>query len=214
MRKRFSCAGVVPGRIGTKRSDWRFRAPDGSEWDSKFEWQVFDALTKQGHRIRRCERGLADSVPYTQRILNAACGACGSDAVGKRRSYTADFLHDPERKESQRETDDGRFLVELKGYLRADERGLLRALCKARPDLRLVFIFQRDFTVSRRSGLKATDWVEKYLKKPAIVWKGKIPNEWLSNNGQWLYPNVSDSSARPLNGGGKLAIRKGRETTS
>lgn len=62
--------------------------------------------------------------------------------------------------------------------MRSDERGLLRALCAARPDLRLRFIFQRNYPITRKSATTAVDWVKKFLKKEAAVWTGKLPDGW------------------------------------
>jgi hypothetical protein len=174
--RRHSKAGVIPGRIGTKKSDRRFRAPDGSEWDSRFEWQVYDALVRAGHSVERCEKGGRYSVSYIQRLNGAACGACGSTEVGKQRRYTPDLFHHADGGNSAAEGDRG-YRIELKGYLRSEERSLLRALCKARPDLDLRFIFQRNWLVSRKSGLTVIDWTRKFLKKPCAVWNGKLP-EW------------------------------------
>lgn len=175
-RRKYAKRGVVPGKIGTKRSDRRFRAPDGSEWDSRFEWQVYDALRKQGADVARVRKGSGHTFPYSHAVRDASCLACGSDSVGKRRSYTPDLLVDGAGADSVAAAPAGAYYVELKGYLRSEERGLLRALCKARTDLDLRFIFQRDWFVSKKSGLKVTDWVKKFLKKPAAVWSGKLPN--------------------------------------
>jgi hypothetical protein len=173
-KRRFSKAGVLPGRIGTKRSDRRFRAPDGSEWDSRFEWQVYDALRRSGVDVERCEKGGRYSIAYTQRLGNSACIACGSTEVGKQRRYTPDLFHHAKKRDAAEGADAG-YRIELKGYLRAEERSLLRALCKARPDLDLRFIYQRNWTVSRKSGLTIIDWTKKFLKKPCAVWTGKLP---------------------------------------
>lgn len=173
--RRFSKAGIRPGRIGTKPSDRRFRAPDGSEWDSRFEWTVYDVLLRQGHAIERCKRGGHHTVSYMQQLNNASCGACGSTEVGKRRTYTPDLFHHAVGGGAAKDANAG-YCIELKGYLRAEERSLLRALCKARPDLDLRFIFQRNWVVSKSSGTTILEWCRKFLKRPCAVWSGQMPD--------------------------------------
>jgi hypothetical protein len=199
-KRRFSKAGVLPGRIGTKRSDRRFRAPDGSEWDSRYEWQVYDALRRSGVDVERCEKGGRYSIAYTQRLNNVACSACGSTEVGKQRRYTPDLFHHAEKRDAAEGAALG-YRIELKGYLRAEERSLLRALCKARPDLDLRIVYQRDWRVSRKSGLTITQWTHKFLKIPYAVWKGKADIEW-------TFPKIDESSAKKQTGAGVSGTQK------
>lgn len=176
-KKRASRAGVIPGRIGTKRSDYRFRAPDGTEWDSRFEWQVTNGLVKMGYPVEKCTKGGDHTVSYIQRVRGGTCAACGSNLVGKRRTYTPDLFHDPDCATGTPARDSEKFWIEVKGYLRSEERSLLRSLCTERPDLDLRFIYQRDFPISRRSGTGIVEWTKSCLKKHAAVWKNE-PIDW------------------------------------
>lgn len=160
---------AIPGkRVGTKRRDMRWLAPDGVEWDSRFEYEVFRAHEQAGLRVRRC--GPEDRVSYTRPVRNAVCGGCGSARVVTTHIYTPDLSVDPD------EGLDGTYVVECKGYLRAERRSLLRALVKARPDLRLRLIVQRDYPINKR-GTTITEWARKFLKVPVAVWRG-TPPDW------------------------------------
>lgn len=152
----------------------RFRAPDGSEWDSKFEWQVYDQYLRSDDagEVRRTVQGSSDTLSYTVPVRNATCDSCGQTEVSKHRRYTPDIFYDgrgTNRHESA-------FFIETKGYLRAAERSLLRAFCKARKDIDLRIIYQRDFPVNKQ--LSITQWTAKYLKIPYAVWQGKVVTEW------------------------------------
>lgn len=164
--------GVKAGRIGTKARDMRFMGPDGQEYASRFEYVVFDAYRRSGTPCRRTIKGSRDTLSYTLPVRNATCGSCGSDKIGQQRKYTPDLFHDgdPERGGEQG------YFIEVKGYLRAPQRSLLRAFCKARPDVNLRFILQRDFPISKSSTISV--WISRFLKKKWVVWDGKIPEKW------------------------------------
>lgn len=109
-------------------------------------------------------------------IRDASCSGCGATQVVKRRTYTPD-LHSPEAHgRDDRVYSHAGFYIEVKGYLRADQRSLLRAFCKARPDIDLRIVFQRDFKIGATT---AVAWVTKFLKRPVCVWKGRLPDEWV-----------------------------------
>lgn len=167
-------------RVGSKSRDMRWLDPTGAEWDSKFEWQVYEAIRQSGQTaIRRTTSGKpgeSDTFAYDTSVRDAKCRACGSSEVGKRRTYTPD-LHSPT---TNRPADSVRghtgFYIEVKGYLRAEQRSLLRAFCKERPDVDIRFVLQRDFKVGAGT---AVSWITKYLKRPVHIWNGRLPNEWL-----------------------------------
>lgn len=171
-RLRRSNTSVIPGkRVGTKRRDMRWLAPDGTEWDSRFEYEVFLAYKQSGARVRRC--GPEDRVSYTRPVRNAVCRGCTSADVVTTHIYTPDLFVDQDGHEGQEAG--GPFVIECKGYLRADRRSLLRALCKARPDMRLRLIVQRDYPINKR-GTTITEWARKFLRIPVAVWSGTPPN--------------------------------------
>lgn len=148
----------------------RWQAPDGTVWDSKFEYEVFLGLSgRTGYRVRKTAE--SDSVCYTRPIRNGACTRCPSREVVSEHTYTPD-LHIVQEDSSKRGAvgEAESYYVEAKGYLRADRRSLLRALCKARPDLHLRLLVQRDYRVSAR--LTITEWARKFLKIPVAIWPG------------------------------------------
>lgn len=170
---------VTPGvRVGTKRRDMRWQA-EGQEWDSRLEYEVFRVYRDAGYNIRRCTA--EDSVRYTRPVRNGVCNACGAVSVDSVHSYTADFFvfAGPKAEGGQSAAADaavasaGHYL-EVKGYLRADRRSLLRALRKARPDVDLRLIAQRDYRVTKTATL--TQWARRYLRCPAILWNGGVPD--------------------------------------
>lgn len=170
--KKKAKSSLLGKRMGTKRRDMRFIAPDGSEWDSRFEWIVYDAYKQAGSSVRRTEAGGRDTLSYSEPVRSATCDSCGATAVSKSRRYTPDlFYHTglPDNKEEG-------YYIEVKGYIRAEQRSLIRAFAKARKDVDLRYIYQRDFPVSRTSTVSS--WHSKCVKRPYVIWDGKVPTEW------------------------------------
>lgn len=168
-------AAPTPGeRVGTKRRDMRWKAPDGTVWDSRFEYEVYLGFKERGISVRKLEAP-KDSLDYTSPVRGAECAKCGSNAVVQRRSITFDLLAvqeaggGPERRS---------YRVEAKGYLRAPRRRLLRCFRQAWPSVDLRLVLQADYKVGKGTVL---EWCAKYLKCPAFVWKGpeSIPNSWV-----------------------------------
>ena len=158
-------------RVGSKRSDRRWRAPDGTVWASKFEWAVYDSLKRSGYNIRRCGEG--DTVSYTEPKANARCMVCGNRECVQDRTYTPDlFLSRDGGKKS-----DGYF-IEVKGYFRREKRQLFRCLRNSRPDINLRLILEADHWVTKGK-TRMSDYCERYLKTtPYHIWDGDIPEEW------------------------------------
>lgn len=164
----------VPGRhIGTKRRDMRWEAPDGEIWDSRFEYEVYLGHKALGLSVRRT--GEQDDLLYTHAIRNGSCPACGSSKVVSKHSFRPDLLVDsevsPERRNGQLPTVPASgYYIEAKGFFRADRRSLLRSFRKARPDVDLRFVLQRDFRVTAK--LTIVEWIRKFLKCPVGLWTG------------------------------------------
>jgi hypothetical protein len=153
----------------------RWKTPDGVVWDSRFEAEVFDGYGRAGYQVRQTTEH--DRVLYTRGVRNGLCGKCGSAEVATSHSYQADLSILPKDGGQQPSLDDGgAYLLEVKGYIRAERRSLLRALLKARPDLRLRLLVQRDYKVTK--SLSLTDWAVKYLRIPVAVWTGQPPTTW------------------------------------
>lgn len=165
-------------KVGTKRSDRRWRDDDGKIWASEFEYRVFAGLLESlgKERVSRCEGGEGCSFDYTTKVKQGTCLQCGGREVAQERVYTPDVRVRPAR--DARSTGD--YFIETKGYLSGPKRQLLRSFVQARPDVSLVFIFQ---TNRRWKGLKRTptEWAGSFLKCPAFVWNGKgdVPIEIL-----------------------------------
>lgn len=163
---------VTPGkRVGTKRRDMRWLAPDGVIWDSKFECEVFNAYGRAGIKVRKTDE--SDSVAYTRPVRNGLCTQCSAREVVSEHTYTPDLHAVPEKAGTASLDNEQPYYLEAKGYLRAERRSLLRALCKARPDLRLRLLVQRDYKVTAK--LTISEWARKYLRIPVAVWTGKPP---------------------------------------
>lgn len=170
-RQRKAAKPVTAGRrTGTKRRDFRWTAPDGTIWASRFEFEVFTALKEQGYAIRKT--GPEDSLHYTSTTIGGRCTACGSGKVVQERVFTADLFVDT-TDESGGAGNNVRtgYYLETKGYLRSTRRSLLRAFRKAQPNVDLRLIVQRDYPVGKGT---LTEWATKYLKVPVCVWKGKL----------------------------------------
>lgn len=158
-------------RTGTKRSDMRWTAPDGTIWDSRYEYIVYSAYQAAGYTIRKCDK--RDTFSFTLPIRNASCTACGSTAVGQSRTYTPDFHVTPKDIKCEAVG----YYCESKGYLRPKQRALLRNFYKAHPHSGVRFLLQRDFPATKASSI--VQWFVKFLKGSKIaVWDGKIPEGW------------------------------------
>lgn len=175
---------VTPGsRTGTKRSDFRWTAPDGQVWASRFEFEVYTQLKEQGYAVRKTTK--EDSLPYTSTVVGGKCLQCGSGKVAQEHTFTADLFvgsiqgdggnnggdrGSGDRRDAGKDVPAG-YYIECKGYLRASRRSLLRSFRKAQPDIDLRLVIQRDYPVGKGS---LTDWATKYLKVPVCVWKGSL----------------------------------------
>lgn len=156
----------------------RWLTPDGQQWASRFEATVFDGVSKQlgEGRVRRCTE--QDQMGYTRVVPRSECAKCGSSTVVQRRKITTDFLVVPAQVSSGPDKQGGYF-IEVKGFVRANRRALFRDFIKCYPNLDLRFVLERDYVISKASGLTLGGWITKYLKRPWCVWRGQLPAEWL-----------------------------------
>lgn len=178
-------------RVGTKKRDMRWESPEGELFDSYFEYQVISNARLAGVPIRRAIKGTPDSpdsdtVSYRHKATGRSrCASCGSTEVYSERSYTSDILLDTallSKEHSDKDHKAGepaRSHVDVKGYLRSPQRALLRSLNKARPDINLRLLLQRDFSVSKSSTISS--WCRRVAKMPYAIWTGSFPkpNEWV-----------------------------------
>lgn len=158
-------------RIGKKRSDRRYRAPDGTEWASKFEWEVYSTLRDAGHCVRPCDE--RDTISYTEQKTNARCVACGSVECVQDRTYTPDLFFLPQGEGSN----GAGYYIEVKGYFRPEKRTLFRCMRKSRPDYDIRLVLQSNFRATSKS--RIVDYCKRYLKDTKYhVWDGDIPGDW------------------------------------
>lgn len=160
-------------RKGQKRSDRRWIAEDGSEWDSKFEWSVFEGLRSNGYRVRRCNE--SDSIAYHSPVKQGRCLECGSSSVVQERTYTADLYV----VEGTAEDPGCKYLIECKGYFPSPKRSLFRALSAGLQGTGLRIVFESN---QRLRGTKMTpvEYIQRYCKNV-------IPGVWDKKNKQVVW---------------------------
>ena len=191
-------------RVGKKRSDMRWLDPDGVEWDSRLEYEVYAAAKLAGVCVRKCQRGKpgesgSDTFEYGHSPgRGLKCRVCGSDQVSQSRTYTPDILHYSEvlPAGSEQVYSPGRsdnYYVDVKGYMRANKRSLLRSFCKARPDIALRVILQRDYRLSKTATI--SQWLSKTLRVPYAIWNGRWPT-----TSDWIMPNEPKVSKKAKKG--------------
>lgn len=185
--KRASASGKNPKvagiRVGTKKRDMRWEAPDGTIWASRFEYAVYSTLKAQGYNVRKSTA--EDRFPYTDPVTNGRCLECNSTRCVTDRGYTPDLFIGPPGEDLQLSAQRVRngdastiwgYFVEAKGYLRSDRRSLLRSFRKSWPSLNFRLVVQRDYKVTAK--LTITQWAAKFLRVPVTVWDGTLPDEW------------------------------------
>lgn len=129
----------------------------GAEWASRYESEVYRQLQLLGVDCRRCSADEGDTFSYSSSVVRGRCLECQSSEVVQDRTYTPDlFISSLPGYEEH-----GGCYVEIKGYWPAPKRGLLRSVYKGQPEAPLVFIFQKDYWVTRGKS-KYTDYVAKF----------------------------------------------------
>ena len=156
-------------RVGRKKSDRRWKAPDGTIWASRFEYRVYEHFRASGSNVRKCDS--SDSVTYSEPKPNVKCMECGGSECVQERIYTPDLHIIPQHGSS--------YFIEAKGYFRPEKRKLFRCLRNSRPDIDLRVILEADHWVTRGK-TRLSDYFERYLKTtPYCVGLNDIPEEWL-----------------------------------
>lgn len=69
----------------------------------------------------------------------------------------------------------GKRYIEVKGYLRPEDRAKMIAVKRDNPEIDIRFLFAKDNKITR-SKLRYSDWAKKYGFEYAI---GEVPKEWL-----------------------------------
>ncbi len=155
-------------RVGTKRSDRRWEAPDGTIWASKFEYEVYDTLLRYyaGNPRVRVERCGADcSLGYHSTVKNGRCLECGTVCVVQERTYTPDIrIVRTSESGVERAT-----YIEAKGYFEGSKRSLFRQVLKAHQGVDIRIVAERDHWVTKGKS-KLSDWAKRFKVK-LYVWK-------------------------------------------
>ena len=150
-------------------ADRRFIDPTGRQWDSKYEYQVYEHLRLLGYDVRKCSAEEGDTLAYTSNVRKARCLECQSDQVVQDRTYTPDLhvsdLHRPGATGTM-----GSYL-ECKGYWKPAKRNLSRSFVRSNPDINLVFVFQNNGWITKGKS-RYTDYVNRYFKScSCVVWR-------------------------------------------
>jgi hypothetical protein len=161
-------AAIAGSRVGTKKSDMRWLAPDGTVWASRFEYAVYSTLKEKGYDVRKTTE--QDRMAYTSPVRNGRCTRCSSSCVVEDRSYTPDLFVVPRGSDAA-----SGYYLEAKGYLRGERRTLLRAFRKTGPACDLRLVVQRDYKVGKST---LVGWGLRLLKVPTVVWDGDLPEGW------------------------------------
>ena len=69
--------------------------------------------------------------------------------------------------------------IELKGYLRPEDRTKMRRARKAHPNLDLRILFQRNEWLTTKHKMRYLDWAEKNKLKAHVSPSGQLPSDWL-----------------------------------
>jgi len=112
---------------------------------------------------------------YTSPVRGGRCQKCDSDSVAQEHVYTPDLYVDSKPRPDGKENESSGYYIESKGYLRGSRRALLRHFRKARADVDLRLVIQRDYKVGKGT---LVSWAEKYLKVKVLVWKGSLTEGW------------------------------------
>jgi hypothetical protein len=171
-KKRVKRATVEGTRVGIKRSDRRWLSPDGEEFDSKFEYEVYATFKKTPAEVYRTTK--SNTLAYTSPIRNGSCTSCGGTDVGQQRHYTPDLFVIPSDSKHKAVG----YYVEVKGYLRPRERSLFRSIYKTHANVDLRFLFATDFRASGTKG-SITVWFKKFCPNWKLaIWHHEVPKEW------------------------------------
>lgn len=166
-------------RVGTKRSDRRWQAADGTIWASKFEYQVYDALIRRyaGDSRISVERCGSDcTLSYHSSVKNGRCTKCGTVCVVQERTYTPDIRIVRVAESGERRCT----YIEAKGYFEGSKRSLFRQVLKTHQGVDIRIVAERDHWVTKGK-TKLSDWAKRFKVKFHLWDNGKLLDEesWL-----------------------------------
>jgi hypothetical protein len=126
---------------------------------SKYEYSQALRLIEHGIRFTYEEKALT----YIDKVVGGLCLACGSETVGKTRTYTPDFY-----------LSDTGIIVETKGRFLSSDRSKMKEICATSGhDIRMVFM--ADNWLTKRHKMNYSRWCDINGIEYAI---GDIPLEW------------------------------------
>ena len=129
----------------------------GIEFHSLLEIEFWKKLTKMFRRTQLKLEYEADKIPYT---------------VVNHRNYIPDF---------KIQFPDGHVrYLEIKGYLRTEDRVKMKLVKDQHPGLDIRIVFAKDNKLSSKSNTRYSTWAKKTGIPYAIA---TIPNEWKNRNG-------------------------------
>lgn len=129
------------------------------KYNSKFEERIAEKLVSDKVSFVYEK----ETFEYFLPVYKAKCAECGSGAIQKRHTYTPDFFLP------------SGIIVETKGYFKAKDRKILKALKEQRPDLDIRIVFEANGKLRRNTTTTYTDWCDQFGFKWAIK---EIPKEW------------------------------------
>lgn len=129
----------------------------GEDYHSQLEIEHRKQLDKMLKRSKATLSYESEKIPFT---------------VIKHKNYTPDFVITF--------PDGHKRYIEIKGYLRPDDRAKMKMVKDQHPDMDLRIVFQKDNKLNAKSNTLYSTWARK-LGIPYSV--GKVPTEWTHRKG-------------------------------
>jgi len=141
-----------------------FITKTGVEVRSGYEQRVLDNLTDRGYEYEY----EPFRIPWSSTVRSGRCTACKSKSVVKARTYTPDVLIE------------GRCVVEIKGFLKATDRTILKGVVESAGGERPLthILFQRNNWITTKKVKRCTDWARSVGLISAVG--EEIPDAWIS----------------------------------
>lgn len=131
---------------------------------SKLEDTIIKDLEERGVKFEY----EPETFDYVRVVRGATCSKCGGTDAHVRRRYTPDLKI-------------GTLYVEIKGKLDSSTRSRMEDFHKARPEIDLRFLFQRDNWITPKHKSKYSDWCDKVGVKYHVG--TSVPEDWVSGAG-------------------------------
>jgi hypothetical protein len=136
------------------------REAEDAGYRSGFEKEMAELLSKAKISFSY-ETG---TIKYTSPVRGGLCLSCGTNKVGKGRSYLPDFRI-------------GGIIIETKGKFSSADRTKFLAIKASNPTIDLRLVFQRDNKLRRNSETHYSDWAKAHGFTYHVGLK--LPPKWL-----------------------------------